>query len=1071
MHKRTEYYRMNKVVKVDEPAAVVCAQLSCGDPQENLSNCILSGDLTTFSCILADIAPLDDHHQLSLSDDEKKVYPLPEEHWINQPLISDNPNLAQQLLLQVSVQQGAVEFTQLLVRAGARANMYNDETNQAVIHTAVLSQHGEDHLTALLSDEKNKADINCTLQPSSLTPLHLAAERGKLTCLNLLLEHPDIQIDPRDGSGGRTPLFLAARGKHVECVRKLVEQGASLDIKCGRTTPRTVIQENLPYLDLSKIKVKERPVANTVETLFQYIERKDFLRFRYTLTKVSLRDVSEKSVRGYTCLQKAVLANLPTFVTQLLNHGVNPNLYSVENPVRPVLLASYRGHYQVLSVFVEELETALSLGKVSKVSPNFAVWSRDTQETCLHMILKKSHSKALLGLGSDSELKGLDEDYRKCLNILLSSEQVRSQLGRVINKRDILSYTPLHYAAQMWSQADITKLLKLGANIGVRNSRGEIPLSRILPETLEEFLNHCSNHENHPLHQDFKVEFNYSWLAPPVDDYQSEEWDQHRQDELERAGLPETESLWCMSQSKSHRHLLRHPTVTSFLWLKWQRVRRFFSRNIRIYLLFVTCLTWYIFTRFGGIKLNSSEPSLDTGALDPPAVSSSNSTQFCKHPRFDSGAQLGFWMVLFVIESIFLLIYAIRDLFRECGCKSGTDFMIAFLSSWFEMFLAALIILIFITGEGGLWWVITLLFVTLTLREIFQMTASLKRYFFSLENLLEIAMLGLLGVLLFAPDTLDPTEDGDCVVLRHIAAVCILLSWTEMIILVAKHPRLSRYNVYISMFYKVLQTFFLFLVWYSFFIIAFALGFYIMLHKDIPNFTPDSDHYVYFDSPWTSLVKTSTMFVGELEFSDIPIDTESNLAWLSFTFLLVFVFFIVVILMNLLNGLAVSDTGIIMEKAEIVSYTARVETISYMESVLLGDPFLFLSHWPRVSCLARLPSLALCNQVYSACPGARKVGHCLTGATGILLFYSLLPEKKASFPMEDKEGCGGCRVVQDIPQDILQAARDLALKKETEKEEEADQKINSKILKMLEIQQEQIQSLQAQLQTVINKTC
>ena len=25
--------------------------------------------------------------------------------------------------------------------------------------------------------------------------------------------------------------------------------------------------------------------------------------------------------------------------------------------------------------------------------------------------------------------------------------------------------------------------------------------------------------------------------------------------------------------------------------------------------------------------------------------------------------------------------------------------------------------------------------------------------------------------------------------------------------------------------------------------------------------------------------------------------------------------------------------------------------------------------------------------------------------------------------MEDKEGCGGCRVVQDIPQDILQAAR------------------------------------------------
>ena len=63
---------------------------------------------------------------------------------------------------------------------------------------------------------------------------------------------------------------------------------------------------------------------------------------------------------------------------------------------------------------------------------------------------------------------------------------------------------------------------------------------------------------------------------------------------------------------------------------------------------------------------------------------------------------------------------------------------------------------------------------------------------------------GLLGVLLFAGDVVDcgvagPEEAGaaaapptDCSVLRHVAALCILASWTEMIILVAKHPRLSR---------------------------------------------------------------------------------------------------------------------------------------------------------------------------------------------------------------------------------------------------------------------------------------
>ena len=74
-------------------------------------------------------------------------------------------------------------------------------------------------------------------------------------------------------------------------------------------------------------------------------------------------------------------------------------------------------------------------------------------------------------------------------------------------------------------------------------------------------------------------------------------------------------------------------------------------------------------------------------------------------------------------------------------------------------------------------------------------------------------------------------EEGGCEVGRHLAAICLLIAWIELIILVTRHPKLTRYNVYISMFYKVVQTFFVFLSWYSFFILAFALGFYIMLHK------------------------------------------------------------------------------------------------------------------------------------------------------------------------------------------------------------------------------------------------
>ena len=101
---------------------------------------------------------------------------------------------------------------------------------------------------------------------------------------------------------------------------------------------------------------------------------------------------------------------------------------------------------------------------------------------------------------------------------------------------------------------------------------------------------------------------------------------------------------------------------------------------------------------------------------------------------------------------------------------------------------------------------------------------------------------------------------------------------------------------------------------YVFFIMAFGLGFYIMLHKDLANNNDTSDGNdgnPFFDQPLTALVKTSAMFVGELEFSDLPVDLDSALYPVTYGFFLAFVFLIVVVLMNLLNGLAVSDTGVI----------------------------------------------------------------------------------------------------------------------------------------------------------------
>merc|ERR1712020_409446 len=73
-------------------------------------------------------------------------------------------------------------------------------------------------------------------------------------------------------------------------------------------------------------------------------------------------------------------------------------------------------------------------------------------------------------------------------------------------------------------------------------------------------------------------------------------------------------------------------------------------------------------------------------------------------------------------------------------------------------------------------------------------------------------------------------------------------------------------------------------------------------------------------------------------FSDIPIEGGNVSVTFGYLFLLAFVFLIVMVLMNLLNGLAVSDIAEIVSASEIEGNISTINTISYFESVLLGDP-------------------------------------------------------------------------------------------------------------------------------------
>ena len=905
-------------------------------------------------------------------------------HWINSPVDDEGSTL-----LELALKKKKTRFIETLLQEGARPDLVSQVSGLAPAHLCV--DLGDLRLLQLiLSPEDRDVNIRTASFKGGLSPLHLASEKGNTEIVTLLLEYEETDVDMRDGRGVQTPLLFAIKNKHQKIAVILIENGSNLDIKAGRMTLREHFKEAFPGLNPDTIKVqKTRELhSNIADKIFFLVKEtqlnqydydfkvrqfKSYLRFVRNLKEENRLD----EVFELTCKK-----GLHEHAELLLMKGANIN-----TKAKSILEGAFYGHYNIFKLF-------------KKHNGNFTVTKDDTKESVLHIVLKMKSKFA------DKS------SYEKCLDELLNPKHTSTydQMRRIINKTDQLGNTALHYATQKWPQDTVRRLLELGANIGIKNHWREIPVTNIRPDVLESFLSEfCLTGDGDVNHEDFSMTFRYDFLAPDpaalpdkfkdtsVQDFEEgEDLIQCGSDGKNQAGsniaLPETEPLWYMSQSKEHRHLLKHPVITSFLWFKWQKIRKYFNRNLRFTVLFVFLLTWNIFDNLGTLQGDTTSKDV--------------------------------WFICYLILFIILLFFVVKDWFIDCKNykrdksiqntaaipeRTSKVCWNIFTANWIEGIFIAFCLVVLIFREGVLEAVLISLLTMLLIRELMQMAVSLKRYFSSTENWVEISIMVLTTLILIPGST---ESEGRSEVKRHLAAFLIVLAWGELIVLLGQHPKLREYNIYVTMFFKVLKTFLLFLTWYFMFIIAFGLGFYILLHKTMTKGDKNGEEdYKFFDKVWLSLVKTATMLAGELEFSDIPIDLDSSLAPIAYIFFLTFVFLIVIVLFNLLNGLAVSDTGIIRDKAEIYSYKSQVETISTLESMLLGDPFDFLSNVP--SRLSSLPSCSLLQQFYSN--SILRQAFTKLGASEILLFYKFLRTKSVTLsPNKREEECCCLRCFNNI---------------------------------------------------------
>lgn len=208
-------------------------------------------------------------------------------------------------------------------------------------------------------------------------------------------------------------------------------------------------------------------------------------------------------------------------------------------------------------------------------------------------------------------------------------------------------------------------------------------------------------------------------------------------------------------------------------------------------------------------------------------------------------------------------------------------------------------------------------------REVFQVAFTFSTYYKNVENYFEWFLVIVVFVLCCANLDADTT--------RHLAAWAMIVAWYEFVLILGRAPLLAKY---VRMLRHVSYNFLMMILLYGALLLAFAISFNIILQPT------EADKETDFTTFWATLPKAVVMATGEFEYSDLSQEFSKQIALLMSAVLvfLLFVFVIFLVLMNVMNGLAVTDTQQVVSDAALYSLLARLELVYLIESMFLWCP-------------------------------------------------------------------------------------------------------------------------------------
>lgn len=263
-----------------------------------------------------------------------------------------------------------------------------------------------------------------------------------------------------------------------------------------------------------------------------------------------------------TLLTLAIKKGLTDAVERMIRCGASVN-YS-NSGQKPVEIACKCGQWQILAMLLKSPMLNVHDVEIPLISIVINKGDKEPSEKC---------------------------DYKKCLELLMAHPSVD------INQREVNSnLTALHYAAKNKDGAAINCLLAKGAFIGVRSKFKQMPIANIDADVLERHFDSCITTNGHRRADDhFEIQFDYKNLVPP---------EIRRVDVATKSSAggkeefgefyDEIASIDFIASTKELKHLIEHPLISSFLFLKWTRFALMFYVNFLLFAAFVLSTTLYI---------------------------------------------------------------------------------------------------------------------------------------------------------------------------------------------------------------------------------------------------------------------------------------------------------------------------------------------------------------------------------------------------------------------------------------------------------------------------------------------